>query len=83
MERHNIFQLALLLADEFQASESRTLFDTAFGTESVYFRGKLNECRTDLTPLAGSLQFLLAYLDDKNFALLTKAYKQYLAKMYA
>ncbi len=30
MERKNIFQLALLLADEFQASESRALFDTAF-----------------------------------------------------
>jgi len=84
MERHNIFQFAILLADEFQENDSRALFDTAFSKkDSAYYWAKLNECKADLTPLSGALKFLLSYLDDKNFALLTKAYKNHLAKLYA
>ena len=84
MERHNIFQLALLLADSFQEKEAKELFASAFSKkDSAYYLAKLNECKADLTPLSGALKFLLSYLDDKNFALLTKAYKSHLAKMYA
>jgi len=72
--RHDIFSLALILADiDYQDKAIEQLF-SVFGKKSEHYIGKLVECQRKHEKLGGAFFFLTSYLTDKDFALFMDFY---------
>jgi len=82
MNRHEIFSLALILADiDFQDRAIKQLF-AVFGKQSNYYLDKLIECQKQSGKTGGAFIFLTSYLDDKNFALIMDFYNSKTKRNY-